>query len=139
MSIQAGVWIDRKRAIVVLLDDDLTEEIYSLESGVESHTRASGGSTSGAANGPHDVVAEDKVQRRFTQHLNTYYRKVAASLCDVDSLFILGPGEAKMEFKKQIRNRELLSRIAAVETSDKLTERQLAAKVREFFATIASK
>ena len=120
MSILAGVWIDHKKAILVLLGE-ASEEIHIIDSEVGSHTRASGGSTSGAANGSHDVVAEDKVQRRFTNHLNNYYRKVADSLCDADSLFILGPGEAKLEFKKQIKNKELLSRIASVETSDKLT------------------
>ena len=91
MSIQAGVWIDHKRAILVLLDDP-SEEIRIIDSEVERHTRVGGGSTSGAANGAHDVVAEDKVQRRFMHHLNTYYHKVADALANVDSLFILGPG-----------------------------------------------
>ena len=46
---------------------------------------------------------------------------------------------SSVEFQKQIKNKELLGRIAAVERADKLTERQLAARVREFFEVIPSK
>ncbi|MCX6555193.1 MAG: hypothetical protein NTZ12_09310 [Candidatus Aminicenantes bacterium] len=46
---------------------------------------------------------------------------------------IFGPGEAKGELKKRLERDGLGGRIAAVETVDKMTDRQIAAKVRKRF------
>ena len=47
---------------------------------------------------------------------------------------IVGPGEAKGEFMKRLKSKKLRSRIVELETTDKMTDRQLAAKVDEHFA-----
>jgi hypothetical protein len=41
------------------------------------------------------------------------------------------PGEAKGEIKKRLESKELGGRIIGVETVDKMTDRQIAAKVRQ--------
>ena len=46
---------------------------------------------------------------------------------------MLGPGEAKHEFDKRLREEGLGERIVAVETTDKLTDHQVAARARERF------
>jgi hypothetical protein len=46
----------------------------------------------------------------------------------------LGPGEAKTELKKEMeKSRELAAKKITVEPADKMTERQIAARVRQFF------
>jgi len=60
---------------------------------------------------------------------------VIAALRNVDSLIILGPGEAKGELKRRLVKNKLGARIAAVETMDKMSDRQIAAKVRAYFST----
>jgi hypothetical protein len=44
---------------------------------------------------------------------------------------IFGPGEAKGELKKRLESKGFKGHILAVETVDKMTDRQIAAKVRE--------
>mgnify|MGYP002477277600 CR=1 FL=1 len=47
---------------------------------------------------------------------------------------IIGPGEAKIELKKEMeKSKELSRKISKVEPADKLTERQLAARVKDYF------
>ena len=53
---------------------------------------------------------------------------------DADAILIVGPGEAKSELKTRLESEALGGRIAVIETADKLTERQLAAKVRKHFS-----
>jgi hypothetical protein len=72
----------------------------------------------------------------FTAHLNIYYEAVIASLRDAESILIFGPGEAKGELKKRLEKSNLGGRIVGVETSDKMTDRQIAAKVRQYFAEL---
>ena len=44
-----------------------------------------------------------------------------------------GPGEAKVELKARLKKNKLDGHIVAVESVDKMTDRQVAARVRKFF------
>jgi hypothetical protein len=78
--------------------------------------------------------ADDTRERKFTGHLNIYYNAVIASIRDAESILIFGPGEAKGELKKRLEGDKLGGRIVSIETVDKMTDRQIAAKVRQHFA-----
>jgi hypothetical protein len=45
MKSAAGLWIDHSKAVIVIVSDD-GEESKQIESGMEKHTRFSGGSRS---------------------------------------------------------------------------------------------
>ena len=63
-----------------------------------------------------------------------YYDKVISRLTEYDGLLIFGPGEAKLELKERLSRSETHSeRTVAVETTDKLTDPQIVAKVKEHF------
>ena len=53
--------------------------------------------------------------------------------CIGEAKLMFGPGEAKGELKKRLKRKTLGRRIAGVETVDKMTDRQIAAKVRQRF------
>jgi hypothetical protein len=72
----------------------------------------------------------------FTGHLHGYYDEVIAAIGDAESILIFGPGEAKGELRKRFERSKLGERIVAVETIDKMTDRQIAAKVREYFPKV---
>jgi hypothetical protein len=74
--------------------------------------------------------SEDVADRRFDNHLNGYYDGVVSMLRDADSICIFGPGEAKDELKKRLDLEGPGGRVIQVETVDKMTNRQIAAKVR---------
>ena len=71
--------------------------------------------------------------QRFTGHLNKYYDQVISYIRDAESILILGPGEAKVELKKRLEREALSGRVVGIETVDKMTDRQIAAKVRQHF------
>jgi hypothetical protein len=55
-------------------------------------------------------------------------------LSDADRILIFGSGEAKVELKKEIaKSKEVAGKIKQIESADKMTQRQIAAKVRSFF------
>ena len=76
---------------------------------------------------------EDVRDRQFMNHLNRYYDDVIACIGEAKSIQIFGPGEAKGELEKRLESQELKGRIVAIETVDKMTDRQIAAKVRDHF------
>ena len=129
MSRNAGLWIDHKEAVIVFTatSADSAEETKRMESGMEKHVRYSGRAAS-------EGVAEDQRDRKHATELDQYYDDVIAQLKDATSILIFGPGEAKGEFKKRLEHKGADERIVGVETTDKMTDNQIAAKVREHFA-----
>ncbi len=133
MKKEFGLWIDHREAILVILTDD-GEEIKHITSNIGKHIRYSGSSHSRTPEGLKEVTAEDQRDRKSENQLNKYYDEVMAAIRDADSIQIFGPGEAKGELKKRIEHEGLKARILAVETVDKMTDRQISAKVREHFS-----
>ena len=139
MKREVGLWIDHRKAVIVIVTDE-GEEIHLIKSDVEKDVRGSGrgsggsrGSRSKTLYGPQDVLSEDNQERRFASHLSRYYDRVISCIRDAESILIFGPGEAKGELKKRLESKELHGRIVGIETVDKMTERQIAAKVRQYF------
>ena len=126
MKSAVGLWIDHREAVIVLISDG-AEKITRVPSNMEKHVRFSGGSRSEQGGG------EDQQDRQFTGHLNTYYDEVITHLGNVESILIFGPGEAKGELEKRLVSKGLGGRVIGVETVDKMTDPQIAAKVRQRF------
>jgi hypothetical protein len=82
---------------------------------------------------PNDFVAQDKLERKVENDRKDYYDDVIALIRGASALLILGPGGAKIELSKHIKNKKLRGLTVELETTDKMTDRQLAAKVSEHF------
>lgn len=127
MKKQAGLWIDHRKAVIVIISDD-GEEIKTIVSDMEKHVRFSGG------DGSEDGSSEDVRDRQFGNHLNSYYDQVIAVVRNAESVQIFGPGEAKSELEKRLKNEGMKDHAVSVEAADKMTDRQIMAKVRENFS-----
>jgi stalled ribosome rescue protein Dom34 len=132
MKTRAGLWIDHKKAIVVAVTDK-GEETRLIISKVEKNLSRSGDSPLEGSHYSQQVPADDSRQRRLTGQLNIYYDAVIASIRDAESILIFGPGEAKDELRKRLKKDNLDGRIVGMETVDKMTDHQVAAKVRQHF------
>ena len=128
MKKQIGLWIDHKKAVIVMIKDG-EEELKKISSNMEKHVRFSSG------DGSEDGSSEDVRDRKFENHLNKYYDEVIAYIRDADSIQIFGPGEAKGELEKRMDHEGIKAQILAIATVDKMTDRQISAKVREQFLT----
>ena len=125
MKKQVGLWIDHKKAVLVFLTDG-QEEVKTIESNMEKHVRFSGSSAE-------EGSADDMRDRQYAGHLDKFYDDVITHIHDAEAILLMGPGEAKGEFRKLLENKELGGRVVAVETVDKMTDGQIAAQVRHTF------
>lgn len=132
MKKEVGLWIDHKKTVIVTGDG---EELKVLESDMEKHIRFTGGTHGKTAYSAQYFPAEDQRDRRFMEHLNKYYTEVIAHIQGAEAILIIGPGEAKFELEKRLRHAELQNLIIGIEPADKLTDRQIVAKVRTFFTS----
>ncbi len=132
MPTKVGVWIDHRKAVVVVVTEE-GEEIGLIISKVEEQLRRSGDSPLKGSFEAQRVPADDRRQRALTQYLNIYYDAVISCIREADSILIFGPGEAKNELEKRLEKSNLGGRIASIETADKMTDKEIAAKVRQRF------
>lgn len=133
MSTKMGLWIDHKKAIVMALTDK-GEEIGLIISKVDKQQPRS--SIDIPVKGSHEaktVQTDDRDLKSLAGHLNIFYDAVIACVRDVEFILIFGPNEAKFEFKTRLENTDFGGRIVGLEHVDKMTEHQIAAKVRQQF------
>jgi hypothetical protein len=130
-----GIWIDHREAVLVSVDG-AQAEIERIESNVESRYRPSGGWKASGTNVAQAVSKEQKADERRGHQLASFYKAVREKAGGAEKLYVLGPGEAKVELVKKIEETKgYRAAIAAVEPCDRLTENQLIAKVKTFFST----
>jgi hypothetical protein len=124
MGQDVGVWIDHKKAIIVsIAAGEVTTR--TLTSDVEAHPHYSGSQEGGG---------EKKYEERHNQDLDRYYDDVIGQLGTPDAVLLFGPGEAKLQLKARLGRSKMSSEsIVAVESTDKLTDPQIVAKVKEHY------
>lgn len=124
MSHHAGVWIDHKKAVVVIVAGKTVTQ-HVLPSGLGSHTHYGGSQESGG---------EKKYEERRGHDLDRYYDSVIEQLAHPDRLLLMGPGEAKLELKTCLeRSRRVPAVVIELESADKLTDGQIVERVKDHF------
>lgn len=124
MSRDVGVWIDHKKAVIVSIAAGHVTTT-TLESDVGPHPHYSGSQEGGG---------EKKYEERHNLRLDQYYDEVISQIGQPDALLLFGPGEAKLQLRDRLgRSQALSKRIVAVESTDKLTDPQIVAKVKEHY------
>ena len=124
MSRDVGVWIDHKKAVIVAISAGQVSAT-TLESDVGPHPHYSDSQESGG---------EKKYEERHRHDLDRYYDDVISQLGQPDALLLFGPGEAKLQLKERLgRSKVLSASIVSVESTDKLTDPQIVAKVKEHY------
>ncbi len=132
MKTKLGLWIDHRKAFIVAISDKGEEAILVI-SRLEKQLGRPGGVRSSKSFESQLVPADDSRERKFTGLLQIYYDAVIACIRHADFILIFGPGEAKGELKKHLVKNKLGGRIVGMETIDRMTDHQIALKVREFF------
>ncbi len=133
MKKKAGIWLDSREAFIVEL---IAEEavITRVQSDIENFN-VSGGSRSSTPWGPQEEVSERKYLERRKHQEQQYFNNIWDALKEMDEIYLFGPAEAKIGFEKVIRDQATPKpKLLATETADSMTEKQIVAQVRHFFA-----
>ena len=127
MKKKIGLWIDNREAIIVKLTEK-GEQITRIKSGTEKQIRFAGGSRKDGLQ-----TTEAIRGNKLDTQLGKYFDDIIAHIRDAEMIQIFGPGEAKDGLVKRLEKDGLKERIVETETTDKMTDNQIAAKVREHF------
>ena len=135
MKNNMGVWIDGTKAVIVKLENDSVSEI-SAEIDNNVHHGREGDKGTFIGGGRH-VNNEKTFDERRKHQTHNYIENVISEIKSADSVFVFGPSEMKNHLKSQIESgKHLIGKLSAVETADKMTEKQIVAAVKKHFTII---
>lgn len=131
---KAGIWLDLKNAYIFSIEGFNDPVMEKVESGVESRVRFNGerGELSTSVN----YISNEKEtrQHRQEQQKAKYFKTLLTLVRDADYIYVFGPGEAKDGLRNAFKESTTMKgQLAACETSDRLTVKQMRHKVQEFF------
>ena len=122
MSHKVGIWIDHRKAVVVLASSDLVTA-KTVESDVGPHARYSERAADPTPDSPQTGRGEKKYAERNRQSLDRYYDDAISQMGQPEALLIFGPGEAKLQLRERVSSSKVLPELAVeIESTDKLTD-----------------
>ena len=98
---KVGLWIDHKRAMIVILSE-AGEEVREVESNLARHSRYHGATHPKSPYSAQYQKGDDQLDRQVEEQLGKYYANVIAHLRGAQALLIFGPGEAERELEKRL-------------------------------------
>ena len=125
MHKRVGLWINRNKAVIVSIADNI-EARRTITSDMEHYVLYS-------TIVPGDGAPENIRDRRFWNHLGEYYDKIIAYIRDATEIQIFGPEIAKYELQKHLGNEGLSENIVSMEDAEKMTDVQIGIKVQKRF------
>jgi hypothetical protein len=129
MGKKAGLWIDHRKAVIVIVKGKV-DETKEVRSSIENEVNYSDGSHVGSEDVKQQSTAEDQRDRQYMNHLNQYYDDVIEYIHDAVTIQIFGPGEAKGELEKRLAKKGFAGNVDVIETVDKMTDPQIEEKVK---------
>lgn len=129
-----GIWLDKRQAIIVTLLGN-EEVVQYLDSSIEEY-HIGGGAGTKAKGGPQDVVQDSRYLEREKHQFKNYFEALLALLTTANCIGIFGPAETAPRLYKYIQetHKEMAKRVRGVLKTDRMTENQICALTRTFFA-----
>ncbi len=133
MKNNVGIWIDSKKAVIVKLSQKETST-ETILSNIQFRERIEGETKKYGRFGGHYLTFEKNRKNKKKQQIADFLKIVVNNLEDFDSLVIFGPSKMKKRLKKAVENSSSLApKLKDTITCDSLTDKQITAKVVEFF------
>lgn len=129
-----GIWIDKKNAKILSLSE-AEEKIDTISSNLHFHKHKGFSRAAVKWGGPQDVLPAKTMEEREKNELNRYFDEVIYAIRKADAIAVFGPGQIPRMFIHRLEKKDkiLWTRLKTIEKSDKLSDKQFTAHVRNFY------
>jgi len=125
MEKKVGMWLDRNKAVIVSIIDNI-EGRSIITSDMEHYVLYS-------TVVPGDGAPEEVRDRRFWNHLGEYYDKIIADIRGATAIQIFGPKVAKYELEKHLESAGLADYIVSIDNAETMTDLKISERVLKRF------
>ena len=113
----AGVWVDHEKALIITKESG----DYVIKQKIAP---------------PGDFVAESElhINNAKSADMRSYFKSLSGHLQQYDQILLLGTGKSQEQFKNYLNeDAKFQAKEITIENTDKLSDHQMIAKVRNFF------
>ncbi|MEX2564616.1 MAG: hypothetical protein WD431_01585 [Cyclobacteriaceae bacterium] len=132
-----GIWLDQSKAYLIGFRNGEAKLLEVIDSPYVSHFREEGEGSDHTRFGPGAAYTSSNEKRKQNiakNQMNEYLRLLEDKLAGYEDILLIGPGNAKDRLRKKLSDNHAFSESRIhTKTSDKLSENQLLAFVREFY------
>ena len=124
-----GIWLDKHKALIVTIEngaETFTEIVSSLK-GINTHA--------GPGNHLNGGIQSSTYLNYEKETLKKYFREIATTIADADSIVIYGPAETNLKLEKELKEnyKDIAKKVLKVEKADSMTTNQVKALIRDFY------
>ena len=129
-----GIWIDKREAKIISLEG-AREQLHTIVSGIEEF-HVKGGSGTRFKGGPQDVVQDSKYLEREKHQFAEFFKSIASYITNADALVVFGPAQTGEKLCAELSEKytALHSKLKGIKKADNMTDNQMIAWVRGFYA-----
>ena len=133
---KTGIWLDKKKALIVDLENG-NESLITVKSNVEDF-HISGGSGTKLKGGPQDVVQDSKYLEREKHQLSNYFKELASKIDNSEELVLFGPAKTNEKFYKELQKKykDIGNKVKDIVKADSMTSNQIVALVKKYYKAI---
>lgn len=130
MTSSIGIWIDKTQAYIISSE----KIIKTINSNIEIRPRIDGQGKDYGRFGSQFLTHEKSNKNRLTHQKNNFLKDVVNFIKKYDRYLLFGPAQMKNELGRLLLdNNELKDRFIELKTTQKMTDNQLVAYVRDFY------
>ena len=129
-----GIWLDSKKAYIVRVSDN-NDSMEKVDSQIDFYNRTSTGGSRVKWGGTQDITHEQNFLEKEKHQFKKYFKTIADTISDVDSLALFGPADINEKLRKELMDNypSIGKRIVAVKKADSMTENETRALILDFF------
>ncbi|MDC6389010.1 hypothetical protein PP182_09985 [Maribacter sp. PR1] len=129
-----GIWLDSKKAYIVRVSDN-NDSMEKVDSQIDFYNRTSTGGSRVKWGGTQDITHEQSFLEKEKHQFKKYFKTIADTISDVDSLALFGPADINEKLRKELMDNypSIGKRIVAVKKADSMTENETRALILDFF------
>lgn len=133
MKTRAGIWLDAEKSFIVFLNNG-NARVEMIESGIETRVRFEGERKPFSRLGGMLYNPAKKRTERKKHRLKDYFETLKTMLQPAGEIYVFGPAGTGKQFSRHMYScRQMRDRVVKVERTDRMTEKQMVAKVKDFF------
>jgi hypothetical protein len=133
-----GLWMDQSHALFLGYDKEEATLLEDFPSLIVSRSRIAGEGSNRTLLGPSPGPASNNEKKKNNIHsnqLSAYFHQLEKKLMDKEELLLMGPGVTKTHFFHHLQANKQFGKLKIeVVDADKMSEKQLLAKVKQKFS-----
>jgi hypothetical protein len=130
MQKTAAIWIDHRRAVVVLITEK-GEQVRQITSSIEKQLRQCGRKEARATYESSSPETGGSRERDFRSGPANFYDEIIACLDGITTVLVFGAGDAKDELQKRIRGKSFFGPMVSLEEAGKKTDAEIIDMLRK--------